>query len=264
VLADELVERGVPRERIVWYPNCVDPDVFDPARFSIAESQVLRHRHGIAEDAVVVTFIGTFGQWHGVNVFANAIRALIDANRAWVEQRKVHFVLVGDGLQMPAVRQAIGTPECAPFVTLTGLVPQDQAPSYLAMADVVVSPHVPNDDGSRFFGSPTKLFEYMAMGKAIVASDLDQIGQVLRASVRTGDLPAAEPGDSAREVAVLCQPGDQQSLMEGMQFVVERPSWRALLGRNARAEALSKYCWSHHVDAILAGLDALTTKREAL
>jgi len=263
VLADELADRGVPRDRIVWYPNCVDPSVFDPARFSSAQSLELRQRHGIADDALVITFIGTFGQWHGVNVFAGAIRRLIDENRAWMEQNKVRFVLVGDGLLMPSVRQAIGAPDCAPFVTLTGLVPQDQAPSYLEMADVVVSPHVPNHDGSRFFGSPTKLFEYMAMGKPIVASDLDQIGQVLETSVRAESLPAGDPGHEARELAVLCQPGDEQSLMAGMRFVVERPSWRARLGRNARGEALSKYCWSHHVDAILAGLDALTT-REAL
>ncbi len=56
---------------------------------------------------------------------------------------------------------------------------QSEAPTYLAISDIVVSPTVPNPDGSPFFGSPTKLFEYMAMGKPIVASDLDQIGEVL-------------------------------------------------------------------------------------
>ena len=49
----------------------------------------------------------------------------------------------------------------------------------LAACDVLASPHMGNPDGTRFFGSPTKLFEYMAMGRAIVASDLEQIGEVL-------------------------------------------------------------------------------------
>src|SRR5262249_7962834 len=103
-----------------------------------------------------------------------------------------------------------------------------------------------------------------AMGKPIVASDLDQIGQVLQTSVRSERVPAGDPGQDARELAVLCQPGDEQSLIDGMRFVVERPSWRSRLGRNGAEEALTQYSCSDHVDAILAGLDALTTTREAL
>jgi len=46
------------------------------------------------------------------------------------------------------------------------------------MMDILLSPHVPLEDGKRpFFGSPTKLFEYMAMGNGIVASRLGQIGE---------------------------------------------------------------------------------------
>jgi glycosyltransferase involved in cell wall biosynthesis len=143
-------------------------------------------------------------------------------------------------------------------VTLTGLIPQADAPSYLAASDLLLSPHVANQDGSKFFGSPTKLFEYMAMGKAIIASDLDQIGQVLADSIRVdGSLPADPAVDDTR-LAALCPPGDVQALVDTIKFVVERPAWRAALGRNARAEALSKYTWSHHVDAILDRLAAVS------
>ena len=80
---------------------------------------------------------------------------------------------------MPIVRQLVGSPEISRYVTLTGLVPQSEAPEYLACADVLVSPHIPNKDGSRFFGSPTKLFEYMAMEKPIIAAALGQIEGVI-------------------------------------------------------------------------------------
>jgi glycosyltransferase involved in cell wall biosynthesis len=257
VLADELVERGVPRERIVWYPNCVDPEMFDPAKWPQAELEALRRRLGVAPAAPLVTFIGTFGQWHGVDVFAHAIRELVDHHRAWLEASGARFLLVGDGANMPLVRRALSDAPYSSFVTLTGLVPQAEAPRYLAAADVVVSPHVNNQDGTRFFGSPTKLFEYMAMGKAIVASDVEQVGEILKAGLHVQALPAEEPGPDERRLSVLCPPGDASSLATAVRFALERPAWRATLGRNARAEALAKYTWGHHVSAIVDGLQAV-------
>ena len=81
---------------------------------------------------------------------------------------------------MNDVKEILGEFLSSSFVCLTGIVPQKDAPKYLVASDILVSPHIPNADGSRFFGSPTKLFEYMAMGKAIIASDLEQIGEILK------------------------------------------------------------------------------------
>lgn len=254
VLRDELVSRGVAPERIVSYPNCIDPQVFDPGRFSAAERLALRQGCGIAPDAVVATFVGTFGAWHGVEVLAQAIRRLIDEDADWLRRSRLHFLLVGDGVNMPKVRETLAGEKYAPFYTLTGIVQQDQAPAYLAISDFLLSPHVPNPDGTRFFGSPTKLFEYMAMGKGIVASDLDQIGHVLQPGIRVDRLPSGAPTDTAPELAVLCTPGDVGDLVRGIRFLGESAPWRQHLGQNARKRALSRYTWSHHVQAILDGL----------
>ncbi|MBD2127292.1 glycosyltransferase family 4 protein [Microcoleus sp. ZQ-A2] len=255
VLRDELIERGVERDRIACYPNCIDPNVFNPGRFSQEECDRLRQRYGIAKDAIVATFIGTFGQWHGVDVLAAAIRQMIDHHADWLRERKLHFLLVGDGLKMPKVREILAGETYPSFVTLTGLVKQEEAPAYLAASDILLSPHLPNGDGSRFFGSPTKLFEYMAMGKAIVASDLEQIGQVLHNSLRVNHFPSNEPRGDETELAVLAQPGDKQALIDGIHFLVENPEWRVSLGQNARTEALSRYTWTHHVKTIIEGLN---------
>lgn len=255
VLRDELLASGVDPERIVTYPNCIDPEMFDPARFSAEEIAVLRGRYGIDARAVVVTFVGTFGQWHGAEVLAKAIRKMIDSHRPWLESKRVHFLLVGDGLKMPDVLSALGDHANGPFVTLTGLLPQHEAPIHLAASDILSSPHVSNADGSRFFGSPTKLFEYMAMGKAIVASDLDQIGAVLATSLRIQALPSSDgpqPGDAS--VAILCRPGSAKEQMDGIRFLVDHPQWREHLGRQARVAALARYTWKHHVEAIIKGL----------
>jgi glycosyltransferase involved in cell wall biosynthesis len=255
VLREDLIDRGVDAERIVTYPNGIDPAVFDPGRFAKTQIDELRRRIGVPDAGVMVAFVGTFGQWHGAELLARVIRRLVDTEVDWLRRMRVRFVLIGDGLRMPAVREILG--DTQEFVTLTGLVPQAEAPAYVAAADVLVSPHVPNGDGSRFFGSPTKLFEYMAMGKAIVASDLEQIGEVLRHSVRVGELPSRPPDADEQRLSLLFEPGDESGLQSSIKFAVDRADWRAALGRNARRDVLANYTWPHHVGAILDRLRAL-------
>ena len=241
VLRQELIDRGVAPERVVMYPNCIDPRTFDPARFSHEDMLGLRRRYGIGDQAVVATFVGTFGQWHGVDVLAKAIRTLLDRGAGYFERTGLRFLLVGDGLKMAVVRATLEHPLASRFVTLTGLVPQHEAPLHLAASDILLSPHIKNPDGTPFFGSPTKLFEYMAMGKPIVASDLDQIGEVLANSVRLGELPQSEPGPEERRLAVLGEPGSETQVLDALQFLLDSPRWRSCLGANARARALSQF-----------------------
>jgi glycosyltransferase involved in cell wall biosynthesis len=153
---------------------------------------------------------------------------------------------------MPEVRSILGRHCEGKYVTLTGLVVQDAAPLHLAASDILSSPHVPNADGSRFFGSPTKLFEYMAMAKAIVASDLDQIGDVLKNSLHAQELPQCGPAEEA--LAILCKPGSVDEHIRGIRLLVNQPGLRAQLGINARKEALHRYTWRSHVRHIISAL----------
>ncbi|MBI5321089.1 glycosyltransferase [Bradyrhizobium sp.] len=253
-LTEEVVAAGVDRERIVAYPNCVDPAIFDPNRFSLAETGGLREKLGIRGDARVATFIGTFGAWHGVVFLARAIRRLIDDHLAWVEARKLHFLLIGDGLKSAEVRSLLADEPYSRFATLTGTIPQAEAPLYLASSDIFLCPTVPNVDGSAFFGSPTKLFEYMAMERPIVASDLDQIGKVLRGELCRGGLlsPMAE----------LFRPGDEEDFLKSLRKVVEDTKFASDIAASARISALGCFTWTHHVDAILARARSLGIMEE--
>lgn len=258
VLGDELRSRGIAPARILVHPNCVDPDRFDPDAFTRAGRAALLGRYGIPAETVVCGFVGTFGPWHGVTLLADAIRELVRRDEAWLRRWKVHFLVVGDGMLMAKVRGILGDGAVLPYVTLTGLVEQHEAAAYLAASDVLLSPHVPNADGSAFFGSPTKLFEYMAMARGIVASDLNQIGDVLRRSYRAPALPAGPCPPDEDRLAVLVTPGDREQLLDGLRFLVERPDYREALGRNARREVLAHYTWERNVDAVLERLAELS------
>src|SRR5205823_11518379 len=111
---------------------------------------------------------------------------------------RVRLFMIGDGATIGEVRKILSEGSASGAAVFTGLVPQEEGANYLAACDVLASPHVPNPDGTPFFGSPTKLFEYMAMGKGIVASRLDQIGDVLE----------------DKKSALLVPPGDIDALAE--------------------------------------------------
>ena len=220
-------------------------------------------RQKVSADAVVIAFVGTFGLWHGAPVLAAAIKQLVDNERRWLEETNIRFAMIGDGVRMKEVRELIGGAEYSEWVVFTGLVPQADTVQYLAAADILVSPHISNGDGTRFFGSPTKLFEYMAMAKGIVASDLDQIGEVLSAGIRIWDPEARkEPGNTSA-TAVLTRPGEIGDLIDGLKLLVERPGLRRQLGVNARSELLRRYTWPHHVAHILETMRGETSKETA-
>lgn len=236
-LHDELVTRGFAEKRVAWYPNCVDPLIYDPGRIGKMAQLAARERMGAAETDFVIMFVGTFGLWHGAELFAKAA-ALLCASKNWIEKNRVRFAFIGDGRTRANCETIIRLSPALEYTAFTGLIPQHETPAFLAAADAFVAPHVPNADGSPFFGSPTKLFEYMAMARPIVASKLDQISEIL----------------DDRRTAVMVTPGDIESLASGLRYVVENRAFGSKIGNAARCEVLRKYSWEHHLKAILAAL----------
>ena len=158
-LAREVEALGVDPARVLINPNGVDVDRYRPDLDASASRARLR-----VSEHTVVGFIGTFGPWHGAEVLAEAAVLLFQSQPEW--RKTVRVLFIGDGVGLARVKTIVeegGIAECCVF---TGLVPQDEGAEHLAACDILASPHVPNADGSPFFGSPTKLFEYMAMGKA--------------------------------------------------------------------------------------------------
>ena len=129
------------------------------------------------------------------------------------------FLLVGDGPGRPALTEAIKASGAADNVVMTGRVAHKEGARLLRACDIFVSPHASHMVDSPFFGSPTKLFEYMAMGKAIVASNLEQIGEILSPSFSPSDLANKELF-VGRQRAVLCAPGDAAELVEAVCSLV--------------------------------------------
>lgn len=209
----------------------MDPEKYSPD----IDGSPIRKKLGI-ENKIVLGFIGTFGKWHGAEVLAESYGMLLKQDPQLKE--RVILLLIGDGMAMPIVKERLIQADALSNVILTGTVKQEKGPKYLAACDILVSPHVPNPDQTAFFGSPTKLFEYMAMGKGIVASDLDQIGEILE----------------HQKTALLVKPGSAESLAEGLRALIDNPKLRNSLGQNARKKAVSEHSWKEHIRKIIERL----------
>jgi len=237
-LKNELVSRGVDSDKILVNPNGVDPEIYSPG----VDGSEIRRKYNL-EGRTVIGFIGTFGKWHGAEVLAEAFGLLL---RQYPQSRDTtRLLMIGDGYTMSEVKRQLEVNGVTPESILTGIVPQEEGPAHLAACDLLASPHVPNPDGTPFFGSPTKLFEYMAMGKGIVASDLDQIGEVLQHD-HTG---------------WLVKPGDAESLMHGLKFLIDNPETRQRMAEAAQREVVDKYTWKEHTRKIIEKLKERCSNR---
>jgi glycosyltransferase involved in cell wall biosynthesis len=218
VLYDELVGAGVAADRIVVNPNGVDPTLFRPDLGGTA----VRERHGLGS-SIVVGFSGTFGAWHGIPTLAQVVPRVLAA------RHDVRWLLVGDGPLHSLLESGDAR------VVHAGMRSHAEMPAYLAACDVLVSPHGRQADGGEFFGSPTKLYEYMAAGRPIVASRVGQIGEVL----------------ADEHSALLVAPDDVEGLTKAVVRLIDDAALRSRLGAAAREAAETRHTWRQNAQRAL-------------
>jgi glycosyltransferase involved in cell wall biosynthesis len=216
-----ILPPAVPPERIRVLEWGADTERFRPD----AGGQAPYVRPNVTTVAI---FAGAFRSWHGAINLVEAIKIL----RARGEKH-VGAVLVGDGSELPHVREAARGIDTIVF---TGAVPHDRMPAALAGADIGVAPfdiaaHAPLSLG--FYWSPLKLFEYMAAGLPVVAPAVDRIPSLV-ADGREG---------------VLYDQAHAEGLADALMKLTD-VGLRATLGAAARERALRDYSWAAHCRAL--------------
>ena len=190
-------------------------------------------------------FIGTFGQWHGIGVLEKIIPVTL------ATEKNIHFLLMGDGVGRALLEDSLHEQGLLEYVTFTGKISPEEVPGYLAQCDVFLCPTQSNKDGSQFFGSPTKLFEYMSMGKPVIASDLEQIAEIISPAIYVKILHE----QSLRiidQVGLLVDPLDIKGFVDACLLCVRMSDEdRKKIGVNARKKALDQYTWRQHVKKIV-------------
>lgn len=214
-----MIDAGAPAERISVLPNGVDMGGFAP----LGRDPQLTERYGLA-GRVVFGFIGSFAAYEGLDDLLTAAAAL---RRDGDDRFRV--LLVGDGEAMPALRAQVDALGLQDVVQLPGRVPHQDVARYYSVMDVCCYPRKPSAVCELV--SPLKPLEAMAMEKAVVASDVAALAEMVHADI-TGLL--CRKGDAASLCAVLRRLLDEPALIRrlasaGREWVQRERSWPRLL-----------------------------------
>ena len=215
-LRDDLLARGIPADKVTVVPNAIRADEFRPA----PPDEELRRTLGL-EGGQVVGFLGSFYHFEGLDLLLEA------AARLQGELPRLRVLLVGGGEMDDRLRsraRALGLDGTAVFA---GRLPHERMPGVYALVDVLAYPR----KAMRLteLVTPLKPLEAMAMGKALVASDVGGHRELVRDGL-TGLLHRpGDSGDLARALARALTDADLRSSLgsAGREWVLRERTWAA-------------------------------------
>ena len=222
-MADELVRRGVERDRIVLLPNACDPEKYAPRPRDFDLVRQLK----LDPQTPVIGFVGSFTAYEGLD---DLLRACGVLRRRGLEFR---LVLVGDevvynALQkpiMPRLRRLVVKEKLENHVHFAGRVPSADVPRWYSLIDI--APFTRKPFAVSELVPPIKPVEAMAMCKAVVASDVG----ALRDFIIDG------------QTGLIFPKGDIGALANMLERVLRDRALRQALGARARDWVTAERSW---------------------
>jgi len=217
-LKDQIIARGGVKENMLVVPNGIDPLLFS----QIVHSTTLKDILGLS-DHTIIGFVGYLVHWHRLDLLLHAFAKVIKV------YPNVKLLLIGDGvLKEELVKLSIEL-EIDRSLVITGRVDHSEIPNYIDAIDIAIIPN------SNEYRSPIKMFEYMAMGKAIIAPDQPPILEVLE-NGKTG---------------FIFKNGDGNDLFTKIQTALSNKQMCNSVGLNAKYLVVNDFTWDIHATKII-------------
>lgn len=205
--AHEVARFGCPQEKIRIIPNAVDTELFRP-------------RPDQEEDGMIL--------WAGRFVREKGLEYLIEAAKEiTARHHEVKLILAGDGPQRPKIMSLAHEFGLNESIIFTGALPKEQIAELLGKASIFVLPSLKE-------GLPKALLEAMAAGKAVVASDIPGVDEIIE-NHRNG---------------LLVPPKNSERMAEAIAKLLIDGGLRERIGSEARRLVLKRYGWDGILDRI--------------
>jgi glycosyltransferase involved in cell wall biosynthesis len=207
---------NIEDSKMIVLPCAADTEAFGHT----LNSEAVRRDLGLTNEPVVM-WVGGFYPWHDLDLLLKSFSLVLQRHP------NARLVLVGDGQTRQSIAQEVQKNGLRQAVIMTGAIAHADVPDMLSIADVAVVPSAPVSASRGGTGTPLKLFEYMAAGKAIVATALDEAIEVI------------QDGQNG----LLVEAGDLNGFAKAMLTLINDPMERDRLGQNARRQAVEQYSW---------------------
>lgn len=206
---------GIPGEKIVVVSNGANTSLFKPQ-----EQEICRKELGLDLEIPYVCFVGNLAPWQGVEYLVKAAPSILS------RFPECCFLIIGDGVMKDNLLKLCRELGVEDKFIFTGVVSYDRVPLYINASDICTAPFILARN-AKIGLSPLKLYEYMACGKPVVASDISGVSDVLEAS--GGGIPVL--------------PENPNALAEGVLNLLENPGLRKKLGSKGLSYVTENYSW---------------------
>jgi glycosyltransferase involved in cell wall biosynthesis len=225
-LRQHYINWGFTPEKITTVPNGVNTQIFHP------DIDGLKVRKNFSlEGKIVIGFSGAFSAWHGLDFLLQTIQPLSK------ERDDIALLLIGRAKRDFTLPQLVED-----RVIMTGFVPYEHMPEHLAAVDIFIAPYPQIDP---FYFSPLKIFEAMAMGKAVLASSQGQIRELIIDGME----------------GLLYPPGDKAIFLKKLRLLISNSEVRENLGKRARRKIEQQFTWRHNAQSVMELCRNLRRKR---
>jgi len=175
----------------------------------------------------LVGYVGVIGKQEGLDLLLEAVAYL----RRELHRDDTHFVIVGDGTELAALRELARQLALEDCVEFTGRIPDAALWEIMSTADVCVNPDRANEMNDK--STMNKILEYMALGKPIVQFDL------------------TEGRFSAEEASLYARPNDSADFARKLCELLDDPERRSRMGAIGRARIEAGLAWHHQIPRLL-------------
>lgn len=217
-LKNEMIARGVPENKITVVSNGVHTDRFVPKK----RVKVLEKKLGY-KNKIVIGFIGSIVNYEGLEYLVEAAKILKDKNI-----KNFAVMIVGDGAVLDDIKKLVKRLKVEDIFTFTGRVPHEEVEDYYSLVDIAPFPRkgLPVCE----MVSPIKPFEAMSMAKAVVASNVAALEEIVQEG-KTGLLFKKDnPNDLARVLLKLIQDENLRKRLgkNAREWVEKEKDWKIL------------------------------------
>jgi len=233
-IANEFLKRGFSRDRVKVVPNGVSLEVFDIRTTREEAIKILKLEERLKmtlEDKKILLYTGTF-RTKGTE---KGIRDILKAMSLIKNNYLIFLAVGGNDEDRTYYEQESEKLNLKPQTFFFGRATQAELAFYQKAADILLMPF-PNFEQYRYFMTPLKMFEYMAAGRPIIASDLPSIREILN-----------------EEDCLFFNAGEADDLVEKICLILEDEKLRRQLGQNANKN-VRNYTWRKRAKEIITKL----------